>query len=544
MYIWNLKNWKMIFLGYKDFRMKKMLFKIFTLVLVLSSCAGKPSVPAVSIAPGIDDLDAVIRATSDYLNGRLPGGIKLVFLNFQSEWPDLSEYVIDGLIENTVNDGAFTAVDRQNLALVQQEMNFQLSGEVSDESAQAIGKMLGAQTIVSGAVSQIGDSYRLRVRAIGVETAEIQGQFNRDITTSARLAALTANRRPSLPQASYPAGSGVISSGQPATSVSKAAAVSEVAQRGSGTSVNYEKFTVLRTLDVTNWSKFALKPDGKFVVVNTNTGLKLCDVETGKVTRTIERYLAGLNAIVFSPDGQRFITVVGRGSSNTIRITLLETGAYREFTGHTGIVGALAYSPDGKFFVSGSSSSIGRNSDNTVKMWDAETGQEVMTITGHSGSIQSVAISPDGTQIASADTGDATIKFWNAANGAMLRSISIQERGTRAFASLLSYSPDGLRLAAAIGSRIKIYDTLNGREVFTLTGHNGNVTALAFNPEGSRLISGSGAQGKNIRIWNVTNGWETGSLDNGGGIRSLALSPDGTFLVVGGYERIKIWGEK
>jgi WD40 repeat protein len=177
-------------------------------------------------------------------------------------------------------------------------------------------------------------------------------------------------------------------------------------------------------------------------------------------------------------------------------------------------------------------------------MWDAETGQEVMTITGHSGSIQSVAISPDGTQIASADTGDVTIKFWNVANGAMLQSISIQERGTRAFASLLAYSPDGLRLAAAIGSRIKIYDTLNGREVFTLTGHNGNVTALAFNPEGRRLISGSQEQGKNIRIWNVTNGWEIGSLDNGGGIRSLALSPDGTFLVAGGYERIKIWGEE
>jgi TolB-like protein len=270
--------------------MRKYLFRIFALALVFSSCASKPSSPDVSIATGIDDLDAVIRATSDYLNERLPGGIKLVFLNFQSEWPDLSEYVIDGLIENTVNDGLFRAVDRQNLALIQREMDFQLSGEVSDESAQAIGKMLGAQTIVSGAISQIGDSYRLRVRAIGVETAEIQGQFNRDITASGRLAALTADRRSSLPQASYPAGSGAVSSGQPTASVSKAAAVPEITQKGSGTSVNYEKFTALRTLDVTNWSKFALKPDGKFVVVNTNTGLKLYDVETGKVTRTIERY--------------------------------------------------------------------------------------------------------------------------------------------------------------------------------------------------------------------------------------------------------------
>jgi TolB-like protein len=168
---------------------QKSFGAVLCIVAVLSlGCAGNPA------AGGSDGLDAAIRETSDYLNGRLPQGNKLVFLNFQSDSPALSEYIIDGLIECTVNDRIFTVVDRANLELIQQEMNFQLSGEVSDESAQAIGQKLGAQTIVSGTIAPLGSVYRLRVRAIGVETAEIEGQINRDIANSRRLADLTGGR--------------------------------------------------------------------------------------------------------------------------------------------------------------------------------------------------------------------------------------------------------------------------------------------------------------------------------------------------------------
>jgi len=70
-------------------------------------------------------------------------------------------------------------------------MKFQLSGEVSDATAQSVGKKLGAQTIISGAITAIGDSYRLRVRAISVETAEILGMQNVDVAQDKRIAALT-----------------------------------------------------------------------------------------------------------------------------------------------------------------------------------------------------------------------------------------------------------------------------------------------------------------------------------------------------------------
>jgi hypothetical protein len=54
--------------------------------------------------------------------------------------------------------------------------------------------MAGAQIIVSGAVSKIGDLYRLRVRALGVQTARIEGQFNRNIPDGPTVAALSRSQ--------------------------------------------------------------------------------------------------------------------------------------------------------------------------------------------------------------------------------------------------------------------------------------------------------------------------------------------------------------
>ena len=159
------------------------------LCAVLAACGGSPA--PVSTA---DELDAAIRETSDYLNKQLPKGNKLVILNVQSEFPALSEYIIDELIANTVNDRVFSVVDRQQLNTIRAEQNFQMSGEVDDATAQALGRMVGAQIIISGAVSKIGDLYRLRVRALSVQSAEIAGQFNRNIPDNPTVAALVKSK--------------------------------------------------------------------------------------------------------------------------------------------------------------------------------------------------------------------------------------------------------------------------------------------------------------------------------------------------------------
>jgi hypothetical protein len=87
-------------------------------------------------------------------------------------------------------------VDRQQLDTIRAELNFQMSGEVSDESAQSIGQMLGAQSIVSGSVSKIGSLYRVQVKAIEVQSAGVQGQWSRNIPDGATIAALTERYAP------------------------------------------------------------------------------------------------------------------------------------------------------------------------------------------------------------------------------------------------------------------------------------------------------------------------------------------------------------
>jgi curli biogenesis system outer membrane secretion channel CsgG len=76
----------------------------------------------------------------------------------------LSAYVIDELNNAIVNanEGKITVVDRQQLNLIMQEMQFQTSGLVSDESAQAIGRILGAQYIVSGSMEPVAGFYHAR----------------------------------------------------------------------------------------------------------------------------------------------------------------------------------------------------------------------------------------------------------------------------------------------------------------------------------------------------------------------------------------------
>jgi hypothetical protein len=160
---------------------------LFLFSLLFLACGGAPA-PAPASPP--EELDVAIRETSDYLNEQLPEGNKLVILNIHSEFPALSEYIIDELIANTVNDRVFSVVDRQQLDTIRAELDFQTSGEVDDATAQALGRLAGAQSIISGAVSRIGDLYRLRVRALSVQTAQIEGQFNRNIPDGSTIAAL------------------------------------------------------------------------------------------------------------------------------------------------------------------------------------------------------------------------------------------------------------------------------------------------------------------------------------------------------------------
>src|SRR5262249_28777328 len=101
------------------------------------------------------------------------------------------------------------------------------------------------------------------------------------------------------------------------------------------------------------------------------------------------------------------------------------------------IVRNVAYSPDGKRLASGSTH--GR-----VRVWDAQTGQEVLTLRGHTGTVASVCFSPDGKCLASASS-DKTVRLWDAQSGQEVLTL----RGHTGYVTSVCFSPDGTRIASA-----------------------------------------------------------------------------------------------
>jgi hypothetical protein len=72
-------------------------------------------------------------------------------------------------------------VDRQNLDIVRAEQELQYQGEVSEATMISLGKLTGAQTVIDCSISGSGDLRRLRIKALNVETAEIQFQLSYNI---------------------------------------------------------------------------------------------------------------------------------------------------------------------------------------------------------------------------------------------------------------------------------------------------------------------------------------------------------------------------
>jgi WD40 repeat protein len=186
--------------------------------------------------------------------------------------------------------------------------------------------------------------------------------------------------------------------------------------------------------------------------------------------------------------------------------------------GHTDRVTSVAFSPDGKLLASGSW-------DNTVKLWDVVSGQEVRTLTGHVNHVTNIAFSPDGKLLASGST-DKTVKLWDVASGQEVRTLT----SPTDFVTSVAFSPDGKLLASGSWvNTVKLWDVASGQEVRTLTGHTDWVQSVAFSPDGKLLASGS--TDKTVMLWDVASGQDLRTLTgHTANVNSVAFSPNGKLL--------------
>jgi hypothetical protein len=183
--------------------MKKMIFCVIPLLMVLMGCVGTApgtgsgglfagsSKPAGS--SGGVDLDAAIREAAAQMGKNLPSGMEVALVSVASSSAQLSEYVISRLEAALVGGRKLVVVDRANLDKIRAEQGFQLSGEVDDNSAKSIGRLLGAGAIVTGAFADLGDVYSLTLKAINIETATVAVSYPADIAKSTRIETLLAS---------------------------------------------------------------------------------------------------------------------------------------------------------------------------------------------------------------------------------------------------------------------------------------------------------------------------------------------------------------
>ena len=116
--------------------------------------------------------EATIKASAEIAE-RIPQSSTLAVLNIFSSELSTSEYIIGELEFNLVNTGKFRIVDRRRLDQIRTEQSFQMSGDVSDDSAISIGNMLGANIVITGEISGVGSNQRLIIKALDVRTGQI-----------------------------------------------------------------------------------------------------------------------------------------------------------------------------------------------------------------------------------------------------------------------------------------------------------------------------------------------------------------------------------
>lgn len=136
------------------------------------------------------DIGTALDQVAEQFSASLPSGTTVAIVGIASDTENMSEYLLDELTFRFVQQRRLTVANRANLDAIKQEMNFQMSGEVSDASIQEIGAMAGAETVVHGSLKEIGSIYFLSLQALNVTTATVEDMYRETVELDAVTAPL------------------------------------------------------------------------------------------------------------------------------------------------------------------------------------------------------------------------------------------------------------------------------------------------------------------------------------------------------------------
>jgi WD40 repeat protein/serine/threonine protein kinase len=290
----------------------------------------------------------------------------------------------------------------------------------------------------------------------------------------------------------------------------------------------------------------AFSRDGTRVVSAAWDGTaRLWDPNTGRETGRFEHATAEHDPVIiaacFSPDGRQVASVTGRGAvtvwdvatGKKVRTLRVPGGDWRGYP-------RAAFQPHGNYLAVGAG-------DGAVRLWDATGDEPIAVLRGHEEPVLDVAFSPDGTQLASAGV-DGTVRLWDVPTRSP-RAV-LREHETD-WVYRLAYSPDGRLLASASKDKtVRLWNTAT-HELLAILPHGSVVYGVAISPDGRRLAAG--CADNSIRLWDVA------TAQSGSGkevleaevaelrghedyVHAVAWSPDGTRLISASGDRtVRIW---
>lgn len=259
---------------------------------------------------------------------------------------------------------------------------------------------------------------------------------------------------------------------------------------------------------------FALSPDGKLLAFCEDyQTIKLWSIDSWSLVKTLNS--SGITEITFSPDGK---TLASGSFNKQVDLWNVQSGKLiKSFGGFNDDISQVVFSSDGQFLASAAN-------DKTVILHNVKTGQKIQSFVVNSerfNSINSIAFSSDNLTLATSELYNNSVKLWNIQTGQQTASLA----GRNNSAHTVTFSKSGKLLSATYSRGIKIWDFEVGQQNKYLIGHNFSIISTAFSLDEKRLAS---AGNDGIKLWDI----ETGKLIKSftDQAQSVSFSPDGNFL--------------